>query len=250
MRKKLEVLNDVLGYSDRKIYQDTKYFKFSLDGVLLANFVKLKQSAQHIIDVGTGTGIIPLLLTLKTEKQIDAIEIEENLVKLFTKTIHYNKLDEQIHLIFDDIKNYSKNIKKLNYYDVVISNPPYFSKCTHIHEKSNARHENYLTLEELIKSSRRLLKNKGSFYLVYNSDSLSKVIELLIINNFSIKTVQFVHHNIYKKASFFMLEAIKNGNTTTNILNPFILYDQNNNMTEEYRKVYNGEVIGNESKEL
>ena len=83
------VLNDILGYKNRKIYQDNNYFKFSLDGVLLANFVYIKLTTKKIIDIGTGTGIIPLLLSLKTRINIDAIEIQEELCKLFARTIKY-----------------------------------------------------------------------------------------------------------------------------------------------------------------
>ena len=85
------VVNDVLGYKNRKIYQDDNYFKFSIDGVLLANFVKYKLTTKKVLDIGTGTGIIPLILTMKSDVVVDAIEIQKELVELFTKTIEINQ---------------------------------------------------------------------------------------------------------------------------------------------------------------
>ena len=234
------VLNDVLGYKNRKIYQDDKFFKFSLDGVLLSKFVSLKLTTKNIIDIGTGTGIIPLLLSLKTNKKIDAIEIQKELCDIFTKTIKYNKLEKQINLINDDIKLFSRKVDNLNKYDVVICNPPYFAKTKTSSVKENARHENLINLDELINSSKIILKNSGSLYLVYDSKRVIELINKLNKNNFSIKRIKFVHENIDKESSIVLIEAIKNGKTTTKILPPFILYKKNGIMTSSYEKIYLG----------
>ena len=234
------VLNDVLGYKNRKIYQDDKFFKFSLDGVLLANFVSLKLTTKNIIDIGTGTGIIPLLLSLKTSKKIDAIEIQKELCELFEKSIEYNKLDNQINLINKDIKEYSKDINNLNKYDIVISNPPYFSKTNKTSVKDNAKHENLLSLEELIQSSKTILKNKGSLYLVYDSKKVIDLIKALDKHNFAIKKIRFVHEKVDKESSMVLLEATKNGKDSTKLLAPFILYEKSGIMTSDYEKIYLG----------
>lgn len=236
----MQVLNDVLGYKNRKIYQDNRYFKFSLDGVLLSNFISLKLTTKKIIDIGTGTGIIPLLLSLKTKIKIDAVEIQKELCELFEKTIKYNKLENNINLLNEDIKEFCKQKENLNKYDIVISNPPYFKKNKNKTVKDNARCENYLTLEELVSASKKILKNSGSLYLVYDVSRFTEVIKVLTDNNFSIKRIRYVHDNISKEASIFLLEAIKNGKTTTKIMPPFILFEKNGIMTKTYENIYQG----------
>lgn len=232
------VLNDVLGYKNRKIYQNDNYFKFSLDGVLLANFVNIKLSTKKIIDIGTGTGIIPLILSLKTNLKIDALEIEKKLVDIFNKTIIYNKLEENINLINGDIKEYAND--NLNKYDIVVCNPPYFSVLEEDSIKNNAKHEKNLYLEEMVNSSKKILKDKGSLYLVYTSSKLGELISLLELNNFSIKTLKFVHNKKNQNSKIVLVEAIKNGNTLTNVLSPFILFEKDDIMTEEYYNIYHG----------
>lgn len=236
----MQVLNDVLGYKNRRIYQDNRYFKFSLDGVLLSNFISLKLTTKKIIDIGTGTGIIPLLLSLKTKIKIDAVEIQKELCELFEKTIKYNKLENNINLLNEDIKEFSKQKENLNKYDIVISNPPYFKKSKNKTVKDNARCENYLTLEELVSASKKILKNSGSLYLVYDVSRFTEVIKVLTDNSFSIKRIRYVHDNISKEASIFLLEAIKNGKTTTKIMPPFILFEKNGIMTKTYENIYQG----------
>lgn len=234
------ILNDVLGYKNRKIYQDDNFFKFSLDGVLLSNFVSLKLTTKNIIDIGTGTGIIPLLLSLKTKKVIDAIEIQKELCDIFKKTIAFNKLESQINLINDDIKKFSMQKENLNKYDIVISNPPYYSKTKTNSVKENAKHENLINLSELISSSKTILKNKGSLYLVYDSKRIINLINILLNNNFSIKKIRFVHERVDKISSIVLIEAIKNGKTEAKVLPPFILYEKDGIMTSSYEKIYLG----------
>lgn len=236
------VLNDVLGYENRKIYQDTDYFKFSLDGVLLANFVNIKLSSKKILDIGTGTGIIPLILSLKTDRILDAVEVQKELCDLFKKTLDYNKLTNQINLINDDIKNYAQNIDNLNKYDIVISNPPYYKNIKkNLNKiKSIARHDTLLDIETLALYSKRLLKEKGSLYLVYDSKYLSDVVITLSKNGFSLKKIQFVHYDKHKQSSIFLLECIKNGKSDLEVLSPFILYKKDDIMTNEYKSIYNG----------
>ena len=234
------VVNDVLGYKNRKIYQDDNYFKFSIDGVLLANFVKYKLTTKKVLDIGTGTGIIPLILTMKSDVVVDAIEIQKELVELFRKTIEINHLDKSINLIYDDIKVYSTQSENLNKYDIVISNPPYFSKEQNKTIKDNAKHENFLSLEELIISSKKILKDRGFLYLIYNTARLDEIFNLLELNNFSISTLRFIHDTVDKPSKLVLIEASKNGNTMVKVLQPFVLYEKNGIMTVEYSNICQG----------
>lgn len=236
----MQICNDVMGYKNRKIYQDDRYFKFSLDGVLLSHFVTIKLTTKKIIDIGTGTGIIPLILSLKTNLKIDAVEIQKELYELFNKTIKLNHLQNNINLINIDIKEFSKERKNLNQYDIVVSNPPYFNKIKNNSVRNNARCENCLTIKELVSASNKILKDGGSLYLVYDVSRYIDVIKILIDYNFSIKKIRYVHYNTLKEASIFLIEAVKNGKTTTKIMPPFILFEKNGIMTKTYENIYQG----------
>ena len=235
------VLNDVLGYKERKIYQDDRFFKFSLDGVLLSNFVNIKLTTKKIMDIGSGTGIIPLLLTLKTSRKIDAVEIQPELCELLSKSIKYNNLENQINIINKDIIDVANDETNLNKYDIVVSNPPYFENKNNATIKNNAKHENLLSLEELVLSSKKVLKNNGSLYLVFDSKRIIELISILDKHNFAIKRMKFVHESYKKESSMVLLESTKNGKKGVKIMNPFILFEKNGIMTEMYQKIYRGE---------
>ena len=115
----------MLGYNNLKIYQDTNMFNFSLDSVLLPNFVSLSAKCKKILDIGTGNAVIPIILSTKTQAHIDGVEIQEKVYKLAQKSILYNHLDKQISLYNEDIKEY-KNRVESDQYDVITCNPPFF----------------------------------------------------------------------------------------------------------------------------
>ena len=158
----MEEINYVLGYDNLKIYQNTEMFKFSLDSVLLANFVTINPSTKKILDIGTGNAIIPLILSTKTKSKITGVEIQKEVSNLATKSVKINNLDEQINIINKDINEYLKT-DETEVYDVITCNPPFFklneksiineSKCKQI-----ARHEITLNLDNLIKIIKKLLK--------------------------------------------------------------------------------------------
>lgn len=219
----MEVLNDLLGYKNRKIYQNTDWFSFTLDSVLLANFVKLNLSHKKILDIGTGTGAIPLILSTKTNRVIDAIEVQENVAHLFKKSIEYNHLESQIHLIIGDVLDYAKKFN--HYYDVLISNPPYYNqlKKSMTKEKLIARHEVRLCLEDLLKVSNRLLKDGGKLFLVYNSTRFLELVDQLRKYQLTPKKIQFVHQHLEKEASMVLVECIKKGKEGLQIEEPIII---------------------------
>ncbi len=120
----MKVINNVLGFDGIKIVQDSEGFKFSLDSVLLANFVTLNKSTKKIMDIGSGNGIIPILLSLKTDAHIDGVEIQRECYLNSLESIKLNKMDN-ISIFNDDIKDFYKTLES-DTYDVVVSNPPYF----------------------------------------------------------------------------------------------------------------------------
>ena len=121
----MEVLNDILGYPNRKIYQDSSCFSFSLDSVMLANFVTIRYRDQKILDLGTGNGVIPLVLSLRTDKKICGVEIQKYLAEMAKKSISFNQLDSQITIVHQNMKEFV-NHDTFETFDIITCNPPYF----------------------------------------------------------------------------------------------------------------------------
>lgn len=237
----MEILNDIVGYKNRKIYQDDKCFSFSLDSLILANFVNINLSDKKIIDLGTGNGIIPLVLSLRTDKKIIGIEIQKQLTLLANKSVKYNKLENQIEIINMNMKDYV-NDSNVNTVDLITCNPPYFKydenrKINLSKEKAIARHEIEILLEDIISISNRLLKNGGRLALVHRTDRFYEVLSLYKKYNIEPKKIRFIHDNLNKEASLFFVEGIKNGNSGLIVDKPFILYKKDNSKTEEYEKL-------------
>ena len=236
----MERLNDVLGYRDRKIFQNSDYFSFSLDSIMLANFASIRLKDKSIIDVGTGNAIIPLILSLRTSNKIIGIEIQEKLCDLALKSVEYNNLEDQITIINDDIKNYVKTNN--NKFDLVVCNPPFFKKdesnlVNNSDEKAIARHEICLSLSELIKCAKILLKSNGNFAMVHRTERLIEILLEFKNNNIEPKRIRFVYENINKGSTLVLIEGQFNGKTGLIVEKPFILYNLDGTMTDEYNKL-------------
>lgn len=236
----MEMLNDVLGYKNRKIFQNSDYFSFSLDSIMLANFVSIRLKDQFIIDIGTGNAIIPLILSLRTSKKIVGVEIQKKLYNLALKSITYNNLDDQIVIINDDIKNYVKDNN--NKFDLVVCNPPFFKRedgrlINESDEKAIARHEVCLSLSELIRCAKILLKSNGNFAMVHRTERLTEILSEFKKNNIEPKRMQFVYENIYKGSTLVLIEGQFNGKTGLIVERPFVLYNLDGSMTDEYNEL-------------
>jgi len=237
----MEELDDVLGYN-LKIYQRRDWFCFSLDSVLLANFVPIKLSTKKILELGSGNGIIPLILTLRTNKVIEGVEIQEDLFNLAEKSIKYNKLEDKIKLRNIDIKKLLLEKEKYNTYDLLICNPPYFSnldkstKNDNIH-KTIARHEIKINLEDILKVTNRLLKDGGVFSMINRTDRLIEIINIFRKYNIEPKRIKFIHKNINSESTMVYIEGIKNGNCGLKIDSPFHIYNVDGSESHEYLEI-------------
>lgn len=237
----MEELDDVLGYN-LKIYQRRDWFCFSLDSVLLANFVSIKLSTKKILELGSGNGIIPLILTLRTNKVIEGVEIQQDLFKLAEKSIKYNKLEDKIKLRNIDIKNLLLEKEKYNTYDLLICNPPYFSnldkstKNDNIH-KTIARHEIKINLEDILKVTNRLLKDGGVFSMINRTDRLIELINIFKKYNIEPKKIKFIHKDINSESTMVYIEGIKNGNCGLKIDSPFYIYNVDGSESHEYLEI-------------
>lgn len=233
----MEVINYLLGYKNLKIYQDTDMFNFSLDSVLLANFVTLNKNIKKILDIGTGNAVIPIILSTKTNSQIDGIELQKQSYLLAKKSVEYNHLSDRINLINQDVNVYATECETEKY-DVIVSNPPYFkvdenSNLNNKECKTIARHEIALNLDDLFKISKKILKNNGTISIVHRPDRLIEIIETMKKYNIEPKKLQFIYPKQNKDSNMILIEGRKNGSTGLKILKPLIVHDDDNNYTKE-----------------
>lgn len=235
----MERLDDVLGY-DLKIYQNSSYFSFSLDSIILANYASIRLRDKNIVDFCTGNGVIPLIISNRTKNNIVGVEVQDKLAELATKSVNYNKLDDRITIYNEDVKEFSK--KHLNEYDLVLCNPPYFkiedkSSFNESYEKKIARHEVLFNLEDLCECSKKVLKDNGNLCIVHRTDRLMEILEIFRKHNIEPKRIRFVYENISKESTLVLIEAQKCGSVGLKVESPIILYNLDGSMTEEYKSI-------------
>ena len=218
------------------VCQPKSGYRFNLDSVLLANFFQTNKKKAKIIDLGTGSGIIPVLIALKYPNlQFYAVEIQEEFYRLAKKTFEYNNLS--VNLLKEDIRNL-KNYFPSSYFDYVITNPPYLKEY-------NCENENLLiakseakgTIEDFIKISSYLLKNKGKFFGIFPSYRFVEVISYLTESKLILKRARFIHPTKNQKATHFLVEAQKGVKLGKEVIEkPLIVYENSKN------KIYTEEV--------
>ncbi len=234
--------NELLGYPKYVIYQKPEMFSFTLDSLLIAHYIKVRKDVKNILDLGTGNGVIPLYLTLKTKAHITGIEIQKEVINLAFKSIIQNNLTEQITLINGDLLD--KSIYPLKEYDLICANPPYFK----VNEKSNlnesiyktiARHEIEVTLEGLLKTVSEKLKNGGYFYFIHLPKRLKECFLLLEKYQLEPKRMRFVYPSKNKEANHILLEVKKSPNKGNLIIEPPLYIYENGEWTKEVLEIYN-----------
>lgn len=208
------VLNDLYDYG-LKIYQFEDKFKFSLDSILLAEFVELKDNMDTIVDFCTGNAPVPLILSTKTKTKIYGFELQDKIVKLARLSVRENNLDDQIKIIEANIKDAFEYLLPESV-DAITCNPPYFkvSDDSIINDDVGlaiARHEIALNLEDIMMTAKYLLRNKGVLYLVHRCDRLEEILLMLEKYNFKIKKMQFIYTSFQKDAIMVLIKATKNG---------------------------------------
>lgn len=232
-----ETLDDLTKFN-RKIIQKKDGFRFAIDAVLLANFLNIKKKS-IMIDIGTGTGIMPLLLVdnPKIEK-IYGIEIQEEIAKMAKRTVNINDLGEKIEIVKEDFNNINFNFKV----DIIVTNPPYIKKengkISTNSIKAISRHELKLNLEQLVLKSKKTLKSGGSFNIIYRTNRFQELASMLHENKFYIKRLRFIHSKPSKNSNLFMIEAIKDRVSELEILPALYLFNEEGNYTEEVLEYY------------
>lgn len=240
--KKGERIED-LGLKNLMIIQNPDFFCFGMDAVLLSWFVARRtKGALHMIDLGTGTGIIPLLLYGKTKAaSITGLEIQSPLVEMARRSMVLNGLSAQIKIIEGDIKDPGSEILP-NYYDVVVSNPPYMRAKAGLKNncetKTVSRHEVLCSMEDILIFSKRMLKDRGRLFLVHRPERLGDIISLMRTYKIEVKHLQFVYPSIKKEANLVLIEARKSGNPGLKTDAPLIVYNEEGQYTREIYDIY------------
>ncbi|WP_195576802.1 tRNA1(Val) (adenine(37)-N6)-methyltransferase [Paenibacillus sp. 1001270B_150601_E10] len=237
-----ERLDDLLTH-ELKIIQSEEVFSFSIDAVLLARFPKVPKRGR-ILDLCTGNGVIPLLLTTRTEASIEGIEIQPRLADMARRSVELNNLSEQVQIIEGDLKTFIPEGSR-PYYDLITVNPPYMPLTTgDIKENEHfamARHEIGCTLEDVIQTCARLTKTGGRVAMVHRASRLVDIISLMRVYRLEPKRIRFVHPKEGAEANMVLVEAIRDGKPDVRLLPPLFVYNNNNEYCQELMDIYYGE---------
>ena len=245
MRKNGEETKTVL--DGIEIIQRNDFQNFTLDSVLLGDFVKINRKTKKILDIGTGCGIISLILAKKSKAQITGIELQPEMSELAERNAENNNFQNQIRIVNEDIKNCDRIFKK-DEFDVIVTNPPYFdydgniNQINNLEQISRARHNVDITIEEIIRISAYLLKNYGSFSMVFRSDRLVEVLGLLTKHNLEPKRMKNCYTGKGKNAKISLVEAIKDAKKGFTIEEAIYVYDENGEKTEYIKKLYGRDI--------
>ena len=234
---------DDLEFKGLQIIQNEKGFCFGIDSVLLSDFAKNIKRGSKVLDLGTGTGIIPILLCGKTElKEVIGVEIQKEVSNMAKRSSILNNLQDRFKVINENILSLN-NLYKKQTFDVIVTNPPYKRKSTGIvneeEKKIISRHETTANLEDFIKISRDLLKDRGEFYMVHRPERLVDILSLLRYYKIEPKEIRFVYSNINKQPKLILIKGIKNAKPFLKVDKNLYIYDENGNYTKEILEIYN-----------
>lgn len=235
---------DEIGFGSLKVVQKPEWFCYGIDAVLLADFAKKRKGAR-ITDLGTGTGIIPLILYHKTgPEKIIGVEGQVSVASLAKKTVALNQLEKWISIVNCNVKDAAEYIGKQTQ-DVVVSNPPYMAEGNglecEIEEKAIARHELLGNLEDFIACAADLLKEKGDFYMIHRPHRLVDVLTLCREYRLEPKWMRFIQPSAEKKPNLFLVHCIKYGKPELKFLDPLCVYDEKGDYTAEILEIYERE---------
>lgn len=238
--KENERLDDLCrnGY---QIIQNEKKFCFGMDAVLLSGFTRVKEQ-ETVLDIGTGTGIIPILLEAKTEgRHFTGLEIQEESADMARRSVALNGLNEKVSIVTGDIKEAGQLFAAASF-DVIVTNPPYMIgnhgiKCQDS-PKAIARHEICCTLEDIVRESSRMLKSNGRFYMIHRPFRLVEIFAVLTKYKLEPKRMQLVYPYVDKEPNMVMIEALYGGKSRITIEKPLIVYKTQGQYTDEIYDVY------------
>ena len=232
---------DDLQRNGLKIIQKTDGFCFGMDAVLLSGFAHVKRG-EKVLDMGTGTGIIPLLLSAKTEgEHFTALEIQEEIAKMASRSVAMNHLEEKIEIVNGDIKEASRIFGAASF-DVVTTNPPYMNDAHGLKNptevKAISRHEVLCTLDDVVREGAKVLKSGGRMYMVHRPHRLIEIITAMKQYKMEPKRMCMVHPFKDKEANMVLIEAVKGGGSWLKMEAPIIVYKEPGIYTDEIYDIY------------
>lgn len=232
---------DDLQRNGYQIIQNKDKFCFGMDAVLLSGFAHVKEG-ERVLDLGTGTGIIPILLSAKTKgKHFTGLEIQAEMAEMAGRSVAHNHLEERIAIVAGDIKESSHMFGGASF-DVVTSNPPYMNDAHGLKNpdlpKAIARHEVLCTLEDVVREGAKVLKPGGRFYMVHRPHRLIEIISALIAYKLEPKRMKLVHPYVDKEANMVLIEAVRGGKSMIKVEAPIVVYQEPGVYTDEIYDLY------------
>ena len=223
------------------IIQNPKKFCFGMDAVLLSGFAKVK-SGERALDLGTGTGIIPILLEAKTDgEHFTGLEIQNESADMAERSVALNHLESKIDIVTGDIKDASKQFGASSF-DVITTNPPYMighhGQSAANEAKAIARHETLCTLEDVLRESAKLLKPKGRFYMVHRPFRLAEIMSKMVEYKIEPKRMQLVYPFVDREPNMVLIEGLRGGNSRLTVEKPLIVYKEPGVYTEKIYDIY------------
>lgn len=223
------------------IIQDPKRFCFGMDAVLLSGFAKVKKG-ERAIDLGTGTGIIPILMEAKTEgEDFTAVEIQEESADMARRSVLYNHLEDKIKIVTGDIREAAK-LFGASAFDVVTTNPPYMigdhGLASASDAKAIARHEVLCTLEDILRESAKLLRPGGRFYMVHRPFRLAEIFSRMVEYRIEPKRMKLVYPYVDKEPNMVLIEGLRGGKSRLTVEKPLIVYKEPGVYTDEIYDIY------------
>lgn len=223
------------------IIQDPRRFCFGMDAVLLSGFAKAK-SGERVLDLGTGTGIIPILMEAKTDaSDFVALEIQEESADMARRSVMYNQLENKINVVTGDIKDASK-IFGASSFDVITTNPPYMIgehgiSCA-TDAKAIARHEVLCDLDDILRESAKLLRPGGRFYMVHRPFRMAEIFSKMVAYKIEPKRMQLVYPYVDKEPNMVLIEGLRGGKSRLTVEKPLIVYKEQGVYTDEIYDIY------------
>lgn len=233
---------DDLEYKGLKIIQNEKGFCFGIDAVLLSDFAKNIKNGAKVLDLGTGTGIISILLCGKTKlSNIIGVEVQKEVYDMANRSIKLNDLQNKFQVINDNILNLDKLYER-NTFDAIVTNPPYKKENTGItnidEKKLISRHEILAKLEDYVNISNKLLKDKGEFYMIHRPERLVDILSSMRENKIEPKEIRFICSHKDELPKMVLIKGVKNGKSFLKVRENLYIYNENGEYTDEIYKIY------------
>ena len=220
---------DDLQLGGLEIIQDPDKFCFGVDAVFLSDFARVKPG-ETVLDMGTGNGIIPILLSAKTQgRKFTGLEIQQDTAEMARRSVLHNHLEDRIEIVTGDIKE-AAEIFKPAFFDVITINPPYMLADHGLRNPDSARavarHEVLCSLDDILKESMRLLQDKGRFYMIHRPFRLTEI--MIKMNHYKIepKRIQFIYPHIDREPAMMLIEGVRGAKPRVTVEPPIIIYDR------------------------